>query len=679
MQSRESKSSTESNEFNSLKENEKSTSQVEENVTRIPLPPEYNSEAIAGGMAFDKRFLNFITTPDRIMTMFQRWPGVFQSVFTGQNSVGLINEILSANPELAGVYLGSLVVLGFISDRMDKEERKRNDREKQNIFKKLMSGKEENESDQKIVDLINGYAKNFIIEEFNEHIRKIISKDKDLSEKYDSISIDPETSELVFKRNPPKKKFGALRSVWEHAIKPLYTADVVASVAFWILWIGGAAITGQLLDGLAGVPTWVAAGLPASFGVVSLAHYGYNALKYGGFEKARQHAEASADFDVMLKAILHREHKHDMQYLKQRHAELEAACKDRGIRVSTEELKKASKIFVKPAEGFLDKSFVKGAFALVTSTTGKWGGSQTLFTYAKVVIETVFIASMFAPLAAAVVGSGGAALLGLACVYGVYKGYQRYKEAKDLKKEWQAAEQSGKPMKTLKELEDHYKDRERHFERLKEQIQKYKQAYGKTGNAVYDVDIARVLDTPEKNPEKPKGLWNKFIGGCIAVKNNPQFSDFISSLDITMPGVFLGRMLFAGAASITLLTLTGGVGLAAILGVGAVYWGIKTFENYQKRKEARIKQLPDQLEVLEKNIRTAELAVEDMVMSEAIIRKDVVDSQTILHVDKKTHTPTVFRKLFGKAEPVMEKNRYPTSQPAEEVELAHAASGVTVR
>lgn len=659
----------------------------QENVISIPLPDEFSALAVSSDPQFFNSFMDIITPLDRDLTVFSRLPGAFGTVYTGKFTVGAVNKGLSENQSAAIAFYVLLAVHALYCNYLSRVAQKKKDNDIQNIYKLF---KQKKEDDVQIPDgaekdrqkIIEDAIRNHFIEEvrsLNEYIDRIVEHDTALKDKYDKIYINPTSKALCFKRKveaqnaeiEQRKKdenffvyWGWKRLLkgilwasimvptWEYFIKPLYNSGVVASVAFWLFWIGAAATTGQQDLMIAGVSPWVGVGVPAGLGLINLGSYYYNAWKYGGFEKARQKAEADADFQVVMKALLLREHERDIARLEDQKKVLAAELKKRKIaikpilRPTTDDKLPQG---VRVPDGVFDQPLVKGTFTLISDSASKWSSSQGLAWYGKVLLETAFTASMVAPFVGETIGVLGAVMLGLACVFGIASGYTRYREAKGLNDELEKAGKDGKKLVTLDEFEAYYKKRVEYLDSLKTTMQDYKKAHEGTRTPHYVV-IPRVFDIVKKDLEPTSG-WGKckakIIDASMYVRNHP----VVGALDAGLVGIGIGRILFATAGLFLVappILLTGPAGVAAILAVGLVYIGMKWYEKYQKKKEERIRELPN--EELEENIKKAELVVHDIKMSERLIEYDNIAQKRPIAERGSDYTPDPLHKsVFSNA------------------------------
>lgn len=643
----------------------------QEGVIRIPLPKEFSALAVSGDTQFFNSFMDIITPLDRNLTTFARLPGAFETVYTGEFTVGAVNKGLSENQNAAIAYYVLLAVHALYCNYLSGVAQKKKDQETQNIYKLFEQKKAEEVKAalpggmNLISDEDEAYRKKILedamefsftkeVESLNNFLTKVRENDKALIDKYDAIYIDPEKRELCFKRKPEAdqgKQDGILKSIWKHGIKPLYNSGTVAAVAFWLLWISAAATTGMQDLGITGVSTWIGVGVPAGLGLINLGSYYYNAIKYGGFEKARQKAEADADFQVVTKALLLREHERDMEYLNDKENQLLRELEKRGISGESLPRPKYFKSGIHMPDGLGDQPLVKGTFTLVSNSAGYWSGSQSLGWYGKVLLETAFTASLVAPFIGETIGVVGGVMLGLACVFGIANGYQRYKEAKALKDEKDTAEKSDKLVLTLDQFEVIYKQRVAYLEKLKSDMQVYKKAHEREIGTAYYIATPRVFDVV-KLEEKPTSFLGKckakIIDASMVIRNHP----IIDAWDTSLSGIVIGRVLFATAAiflPFAPVLLTGPAGVAAILAVGLVYLGMKWYENYQKKKEERIRQMPDKLEELEKTIQKAELVKHDMELSDRLTKGDRRHTQVVERGVLNYQPDPMHKKLFSKS------------------------------
>ncbi len=708
---------------------------------RIPLPKKYTAKAISGDSGIIDSVTRMFGVVDRLVTDV-RIAQVVESFALGGDGggVGTLHTELSHDIYLSFLYILGLGSIALLDEHIYRVEQRRKDNEKQNIYKLLFQNPASQHNDEPIPDNVLEIMEQIHLEQIVNNLNYYLNQeriaDKALKEKYSAIFIDAKTKKFVFQRHasvtkePEILKSKVLGSIWEYGVKPFYRAGGFAGFAFWLMWMGATAITGIQMEGIYGMAPWVGVSIPGAFGLMHLGAYYYNAGKYGGFEEARQHAEAVADFDVLLKTLKQREHDREMKYLQKRNNELSAELEKRGLAYKTALKPESKNLMIRTANGVLEQPLIKGAFTVVTDSAATWGGTNSYSWYIKVLIETAYMSIVPAVLSTPLIGTVvGGVILGLSCISGLYNGYNRYKEAKafkdapskalastvqtvsekydlvviekgkkilhpvqnkiyleeingriaytlmtsdkqiirrcsidslsvpqpfdldnvsNLKKQIiEATVKAGHTAKMptpipLEDFEKHYKSRLEYFEKLNAEIQDYKKTTNPKSN--HYVTLPGDFDVPEKNSEdqKPKS----FLGRCkekiydvsIAFRNHP----VIDAWDLSLTGIFIGRVAFTTAAPFLLapllpIALTGPIGIAAIAGVGLAYLALKWYEKYQIKKEQRAKDLPGMLEGLEKNIEDAELVVNDMRKSKCLIYDDIVRHKASLSQQYKSH------------------------------------------
>lgn len=640
----------------------------------VPLPVGLDGLVTAGDKNFFDTFLNIIIPLDRNVTTFARAPGYFEQIYTGKSSVGIVNRTFSQHKEAAIAYYVLLAVHAGFCQYLNRIEQEEKAAEVQNIYKMFIDKKAEKEKlqDQKLSEKDEHQRQEILrddieyrskkklekeIEHLNDYLEEIRHNDKALKEKYTTFEISPDGKALSFQLKNKEEEaeieereddegffhyYGYRRflkgmvwkktlvPLWKNFFKPLYDSGTILAVTFWLIWITAAAMTGMQLEGVAGIPNWISLGLPALLATTFLGKYFHNAYKNGGFEKAREKNEAEIDTEsVMRKALLKLEYDKEHDITVEKQAALEAEINKRNERRQRSGLslipfpvvpehKSFYRRNVKDPNGIWDQPLVKGTFTLVTNT-GKIWPTQSKAWYGKVLIETLFVVSLSLPLVGTTLG---AVMFGISAVFAIVNAATRYKEAKKLKTELQEAETLGKPVWTLDYLEERYKRRLIYLECLKQKMHAYKEKYANTGD--YVVVVPRIFELLPPTPQSTT-LWGKFVAGCRKIRNHPA----IDNWDMFLDGIVLGRVVFSTAALFLFFTpiiLTGPFGLAAILGIGAVYLGMKWHENHQKKKEERIRQIPDKLEELENNIKEAELVKRNMEMSESLAKDSFLPS-----------------------------------------------------
>lgn len=733
---------------------------------RIPLPKKYSAKAISGDSGIIDSVTRMFCVVDRLVTSV-RVSEVFESFATGDSGVGTIHTGLSNDVILSTLYYIGLGGIALLDEHITRVERRRKDTEKQNIYKLLFKNPALENKDEPIPDdaleTMTQMRWEQIVNNMNYYLNQERIADKALKEKYSAIFIDAKTNAFVLQRHasatkePEILKSKVLGSIWEYGVKPFYRAGGFAGFAFWLMWMAATATTGIQMEGIYGMAPWVAVGVPAGFGLMHLGLYYYNAWKYGGFEKARQHAEAVADFDVLLKTLKQREHDYEMEYLHKRKNELDAEFGKRGL-VFTSALKPEGKKLMIQVSNEKPWAKAKGTLTGFTVSAGAWGGANSYSWYIKVLIETAYASVLPAVLSAPLIGTVvGGVTLGLACLSGFYNGYNRYKEAKaskdaslqalsekydlvvipknskilhpvqnkiylqeidgqiaytlhtfdnkivrgcvieklkapqpfdidnvsNLKKQiLEATLKAGhtaKPSIPLEDFEKHYNSRLEYLEKLKAEMQIYKNTITNKDSNHY-VNIPKTFDTSVKKleDEKPEGRFDTFMQKClpeatfnsfvkyrtkfydasIAFRHHPRVRPWIDALDLNLVGIFVGRVIFTSAAPFLLapllpVVLTGPIGIAAIAAVGLAFFALKWYENCQLKKEQRAKELPGMLDTLEKNIEDAELTINDMRKSQILINHDVICETQKPIIDKcakqgRQYSPTrLLGKYFG--------------------------------
>lgn len=650
----------------------KATKPHESGVVYIPLP-----KALSFIMAnSDQQYMDslgaILGPADKLGTTV-RWFGVGHNILYNSTSPGLLVNFMSSNsPEgiaTRSLFFAVCVIAGLCNLALEQHSQKEAREEREQAFQNFYRLLAERSKDQESKDSIQKQLKDMLIENihtFNQYLEKIRLEDKELREKYDSLMIDPEdlmnlsdedileenipTIRMRFKfkdRSPQKKQSVQLQPgidskelpqqepsfwektkyyvgqkfckeiVWNKVLKPIWESGAIITFVWWIAWILASVFTGVQAEHIFGLNTSVALGMTGAFAIPYLGIRLYNYIKHGNGkswaefdENARLTHEAEMDAEkILVKAQKRMEFTRDLALIKAQEQSLINELAAKGIRMPAAKEAEGRRT-IKGLNAWYESPYLKAAVALTTTSASRWGGVNNDAWWLKVAIETFtmtgLVMSAWNPIA------GGVMLL-ISAGFGVAHMVNRYTESSKLKGDVQAKQLS--TSETLEQLQAIYDKRSAYLEQLKRELHSYK-------NFNYGIELPPSLELA-KTELAPQTTWQKVKVGAIKVGQKIRNNTWVDAWDWSMTGILTARLVFTLAAVFSVFALvavaSNPITFGIVVGIGVTYTLMKWYEKRQIKKEQRIKEMPEKLEEVEKQIELAERTKNSYQMSEKLI------------------------------------------------------------
>ncbi len=504
--------------------------------------------------------------------------------------------------------------------------------------------------------------------------------------------------------------------LWNKAIKPLYNAVNLVSFGYWALCIVMLIATGQLAPaGIFGVPNWVSfIVVPVVFGVPYLAIRAVNyctrihrwrkeghGLSFKEFEEhARLQHQAEEDFTKVARqtrenmeydAEWDRLHSENLRLTIQLNAfQKESDQKDsKSHRVQP---KYAFRVRDRPYESKYAQAAATGVTSLVNN--------QVALHYGSWFANDMMTAGLGLTIGATVAGPIGHALLTISCLYGMVSTAYRYRQAKKASK---AIADHQKDAKTIsfEEYKRNYEEKEMYYAHLKMRLYTCRERYALPGcindpeNDLIDTSKKTILqlfanvgrnillwffDEPSDVRDSAKQFFKAVKEKVIDVGMTVRNSKWIQAWDWEMAGIFFSRVIvpavtvacfWAIPTLAVVFAFSNPITLAVVVGLGALYLGLKWYEKKYKLKEKEMVELPEKDAKLDKNIAMAEAALDNIQIKETLRfnkekknadkRKKDVDKVRDLEYEEK---PLTFQR---KIEDNMSANRLMNIQAGDKV------------
>ncbi|HSW93058.1 MAG TPA: hypothetical protein VLJ15_01740 [Gammaproteobacteria bacterium] len=231
---------------------------------------------------YENLMLDTIVTPvDLYMTYEGRYPQLCDQIFSGNSDATGPGIGFTAHDPTHTFFLLCLAVLlvtGNAAREYYKQQKIKEHSSYEHIRQALLDEEKDGVSKKKKQATDAAAAEETVKKAIERHLPAILKDNPELGKKYESVTIDK--NEWVFKLREENydlhKKlrrqnlYLAYKNHWfnRRILNPVYTGTFISACMYWLMWISVGSYVGRFSNGIVGLSTPVAFGIPAAIGLL---------------------------------------------------------------------------------------------------------------------------------------------------------------------------------------------------------------------------------------------------------------------------------------------------------------------------------------------------------------------------------------------------------------------------